>query len=399
MTVTDTTGTARRSIARRRVVAIGVAAASVLALSGCMKTQYDIALNPDDTASLSVVLAISDEFAESMDTDPQDMFDEYDLGSDAPEGASSEPYAEDGYTGMRYTVENAPLSAVSNEELTIERDGDEFVVSGSVDLTDEEGMDTTDTSDPMTQMFLDTFVMEYSVTFPGAVSDHNGTLDGTTVTWTPPYGEVTELSARGSAIAGGEASPTEEATAEPTDEVTAEPAEEVTAEPIDAGDDATSSGSGFPWWILIVAAVVLAAAVTGIVLLARRGGSGTAGPTTSLPPAGAAPEGQWQAAPAPGYAPPPPPPGAQPMAPPPPPVAEQPTAVLPTPVAEQPTIEVPTSGAEQPTAEVPAPPPPPPAQPPAAEPTAAEPTAPPAPAAPETPETPPPADPEEPPRP
>ena len=38
--------------------------------------------------------------------------------------------------------------------------------------------DTTDTTDPMTQAMLDTFIVEISVTFPGEVSEHNGELDG-----------------------------------------------------------------------------------------------------------------------------------------------------------------------------------------------------------------------------
>ncbi len=345
MTLLDTPRThlTDRRTRRRRAAAVGLAAAGVLALSGCMKTQYDITLNEDDTASMSVILAISDEFAEAMDTDPQEMWDDAEMDSDAPEGADAEPYAEDGYTGTRYTLESAPLADVSTEDLTITREGDEYVVTGEVDLTDEEGVDSGETDDPMTQLFLDSFVMQYSVTFPGAVSDHNGELSGTTVTWTPAYGEVTEFSARGSAVAGGAVAepseeatdeatdePTEEATDEATDEATEEATDEATPELISAEDTATS-GSGFPWWILIVAVVVLGAAITGIVLLARR--SKGAGPTTSLAPAGVAAGGAWQGdqqgqypgqapqgyAPPPqqGYAPPPqgyqaPPPGYQP---------------------------------------------------------------------------------------
>ena len=45
--------------------------------------------------------------------------------------------------------------------------------------------------------------MTIAVTFPGEVTEQNGDLDGTTVTWTPVFGQATELHAVGSAIDAG----------------------------------------------------------------------------------------------------------------------------------------------------------------------------------------------------
>jgi len=53
------------------------------------------------------------------------------------------------------------------------------------------------------QPLLEQFDMSISVTFPGAVIEHDGTLDGNTVTWTPAFGEITTLHAVGSAVDGG----------------------------------------------------------------------------------------------------------------------------------------------------------------------------------------------------
>jgi hypothetical protein len=50
---------------------------------------------------------------------------------------------------------------------------------------------------------LEQFDVSISVTLPGAVSEHDGTLEGNTVTWTPAFGEITTLHAVGSAVGGG----------------------------------------------------------------------------------------------------------------------------------------------------------------------------------------------------
>lgn len=338
----------RRTVRWVRGFAVVVAAA--LTLTGCMKIQSDLTLNPDNTGSMSMIMAISDEFADQMGTDPQDMWDSMsgDLASDAPEGADQQPYAEDGYTGVKYTLAQAPIDQLSTQDMTIERVGDTYVFTGTMDFTDET-TGTTDTTDPMTQTMMDTFIVEISVTFPGAVSEHNGELDGNTVTWSPKLGEVAEMSATGSAIAGGGAP---EPTAEPSDEAkatdepaaVAQPTGQATAD-VTASDEGSAS-SGFPWWLLGVVAAVLVAAVVGIVLLANRGrkqpspaaafAGGPEGrpqwqgqPTQQMPPAPQTPPPpQWQ-----GQAPPPPPA---------PPAQGQPTEQIPP--------QEPPAGGQKPTA-------------------------------------------------
>jgi hypothetical protein len=46
--------------------------------------------------------------------------------------------------------------------------------------------------------------LRIAITFPGPVSQQSGgTISGNTVTWTPAFGEKTEIQATGSAIASG----------------------------------------------------------------------------------------------------------------------------------------------------------------------------------------------------
>jgi hypothetical protein len=287
--------TPRRTVRWARGFA--VVAAAALTLTGCMKIQTDLTLNPDNTGSMAMIMAISDEFADSMGMDPQDMWDSMsgEMATDAPEGANQEPYAEDGYTGVKYTLAEAPIEQLSTPAMTIERVGDNYVFTGTMDLTDE-STDTTDTSDPMTQAMLDTFIVQVSVTFPGAVGETNGEVDGNTVTWTPTLGEVAEMNATGSAIAGAATEPTAEPSETPTDEpadATAEPTDEATAD-VTASDDGAAS-SGFPWWLLGVVGAVLVAAVVGIVLLANRGRKEPSPATAyAAPPQG---QPQWQGQP------------------------------------------------------------------------------------------------------
>ncbi|GIJ00098.1 hypothetical protein CLV28_0900 [Sediminihabitans luteus] len=219
--------------AHRRALLATLAAACALLLSGCMRMHVDYTLHEDDTASGSLVIAFSDEVADALGTTPEELADQSGAGvdtDDLPEGATSEPYAEDGYTGTKVTFEDTPIDEVSEgsgaDDLSVTREGDEYVVSGEMDLTDDSG---TAVPDGM----LDSLDVRVSITFPGEVTEHTGELEGdNTVVWTPAYGEVTEISARGSAVEGG-----------------------------------SGLGTG---WIIAIAVIVLAAIVALAVWLVRR---------------------------------------------------------------------------------------------------------------------------------
>lgn len=228
----------------------------------------DLTLNEDDTADGSIVMAISDETAEALGQDPQALWDQMgsEMESDLPPGATQEPYAEDGYTGTRLTYTDQPISSMSagpTDDLSITREGDEFVVSGSMDLSDEEmGMDGTDPeSDEMTRQMMEGFDVSISITFPGEVAETNGEVDGTTVTWTPVVGEVTEISARGSAVGGGAAAAPGDGSTDGSDDGTTDDGTTDSSADSDADSDA-----GFPWWILGLVGGLLLLAIIGLVL-------------------------------------------------------------------------------------------------------------------------------------
>lgn len=183
---------------RKHVKALALGGIVALVLSGCMKLDMNLELQSDDTIDGSMIIAVSRQLAELSGTDPaelaEQMRDEALSGDEMPEGSEVEVYEDDEFVGSEVTFEGADLDTFAEDDsLRITRDGDDFVVAGEMDLSDSgmEGLDLTSSVD-----------IRVAITFPGAVADHNGELDGRTVTWVAEPGEVTTFSARGAAEAG-----------------------------------------------------------------------------------------------------------------------------------------------------------------------------------------------------
>jgi len=183
-----------------RILAVG---ALVLALAGCVRFQADLTLNTDNTVDGSIVVAVvvaeeTEEARTTALTQAGDIESQL-LGSlrDAA-GVSTSEYEEDGYLGSRITFDDVALDAFSGqkpESLKFTRDGDEYLFTGVLDFSaqsipDDEGED-------------DGTNLTVSVTFPGEVSEHNGELAGTTVTWSTPIDQRLEMSARGASAPAG----------------------------------------------------------------------------------------------------------------------------------------------------------------------------------------------------
>jgi hypothetical protein len=192
-------------MARTAARLMGIVALAVL-LSGCLKATQELTLNPDDTVDGTAVFAVNKSFLDMAGVSADEFMDQITQGEGPlPQGVEFEtaPYEDDEFIGSEYTFEGAPLSAFNDPgggDLAITREGDAFVVSGTLDATSEE-LDPTTT--PGAEQILESFDVRISVTFPGEIESANGEIDGNTVTWTPALGETTELSARGSAIASG----------------------------------------------------------------------------------------------------------------------------------------------------------------------------------------------------
>ncbi len=187
---------------RKLLKTLGLTAALVLALTGCMKMDMNLELQSDDTVNGSVVFGVSHALVELSGEDPDTIVEQMQgelLGADGELGeVTTEAFSDDDFVGTTTHFKGAALDAFSSGEedaLSIVRDGDDFVVTGAMDLAGEE-------TEQLGAM-MSGFDINIAITFPGEVTDHNGELDGRTVVWTPKIGERLDISARGAATEGG----------------------------------------------------------------------------------------------------------------------------------------------------------------------------------------------------
>lgn len=160
------------------------AVVGLLLLSGCVRIDGDLtvhgtASDEPDTISGTVVVAVSDEWAITHGEDPTNLADAIteELAAAPDGGVTGEPYFADGYTGVTLTLEEVPIERIgasTDGALSVTREGDTYVVRGDLSiLNPEEDDDAADVP----------WVARLSVTLPEGVSEHNGDLEGSTVTW------------------------------------------------------------------------------------------------------------------------------------------------------------------------------------------------------------------------
>jgi hypothetical protein len=184
-----------------RLLAVGVL---VLALAGCVRFQADLTLSPQNTVDGSIVVAVAlqDDSEDSRDaalTAAQQIEDEL-LGSlrDAS-GVTTREYEEDDYLGSLIELDDVPLEAFSGQgedSFKIVRDGDEYVFTGALDFSGESVPTENDDEAADDNLTI-------SITFPGPVSEHNGELTGSTVSWSTTVDQRLDMSARGAATPPG----------------------------------------------------------------------------------------------------------------------------------------------------------------------------------------------------
>lgn len=184
-----------------------------------MKVSAELTLKPNNTVDGTMILAMNKSLAQLTGQDPKALADDLNKqilnGDTSPKSARTEAYSDDTFVGTKITFLDEPITTFNGssaspsasptggtstaDDLKIVRDGDDFVVSGSFDATSTgAGLDTsTDLS-----AFTNGAQLLVAITFPGEVKQHNGTLKGRTVTWTPKLGERVSMNARGSALGG-----------------------------------------------------------------------------------------------------------------------------------------------------------------------------------------------------
>lgn len=179
---------------RRALVAVA-ALGLLFATSGCLRLDLGLEVRPDDTVGGEFTAAWSDEFVkeaseEGLDQAQLDAF--LDALLDGVPGTQRTPYAEDGYTGATATFTDRPIADFA------EFGGDEWgylrLAHDDREYTLESHWDLRAAGFLNPEAFEDAEIL-LSVDFPARVTEHNGTLDGRTVTWTMTPGEEYDLNA------------------------------------------------------------------------------------------------------------------------------------------------------------------------------------------------------------
>lgn len=174
-------------MSRTRITGALIAVAAILLLSGCVRFQANLTVTPENTLNGDIVVATAVGNGGNAQEEANDraLDIEKKLLPDLSEadGVTRSTYVEDGYAGSRFTLNGTPLDAINSDSdsgsLTLTRDGDTFVFDGDINFTpdgEEDPQEEADESD-----------IEVSISFPGTVTENNGTLDGTRVFWNTSY--------------------------------------------------------------------------------------------------------------------------------------------------------------------------------------------------------------------
>jgi hypothetical protein len=202
------------SRSRRALARIGAFAVLAVLLSACIKLDMNLTVNSDDTVDGTIIFALNKQLIELSGQSADDLLgDSGPIPTDA-EGVSTKPYEDDEFQGQEVSLDGVPLAQFNEENndedsLRIQHQGDNYVVSGALDLSSTGASGATGVSGfPGADEIFESAQMKLAITFPGPVSESNGTIDGNTVTWVPKVGERLELHAVASASGGGDSNTT-----------------------------------------------------------------------------------------------------------------------------------------------------------------------------------------------
>ena len=192
---------------RATVRTVALSALAML-MTGCIKVDLNMQLHGDNTVGGTMVFAVSRDLLALTGSSADDLLGQITASAGPlPSGVGFQesPYADDTFEGKTYTFQDVPIDAFSQgttagETISIKRVGDTFQVNGEIDLTPP----VTGPLQPGAAQLAKDMELRIAITFPGPVSQQSGgTVSGNTVTWTPAFGEKTEIQATGSAIGSG----------------------------------------------------------------------------------------------------------------------------------------------------------------------------------------------------
>ncbi|MGE0881449.1 MAG: hypothetical protein AB7L13_10540 [Acidimicrobiia bacterium] len=172
-------------------------------LTGCMQLEANLSVATDGRVSGNTVVALSNRLLDQSGQRTQVVGGLFDAASTPliPAGATRlvDRYESNGYSGVRvtftnYPVDSLPLASVggASNSAKLTREDDKFRFEAVIDLGSASGV--------VDARQIDDARLSVRITFPGIVTEANGSIDGRTVTYTPKVGEVNRFTA----LAGAE---------------------------------------------------------------------------------------------------------------------------------------------------------------------------------------------------
>jgi hypothetical protein len=174
-------------------------AALNVVLTGCLRIDVDLNIPESESIDGEIVLAVSEELAQVTGQSRDELIAQFETNvmRNAPEGVTKESYRDGELEGTRLTLDAVPVAAFNpaDETLSIVHEGDHYIVNGKFDLAALTG-ELSETEQQALEGVADAMDVRVAITFPGRVLDHNGELDGQTVSWVPTGVEAIEIHAR-----------------------------------------------------------------------------------------------------------------------------------------------------------------------------------------------------------
>lgn len=172
----------------RKLALYGLLLLMTLIFTGCIKTDYHVRLNKDDSVDVVVTIGLDQSIVDSKTLEGDEimrgMFD-----SLADQGFTISDYVEENFVGVRGTKHLASYTDLIDTDgrvIGITRDDSLFFhryhIQGAFDLSTEDAYSEL-AEDSLTKFFYDTFDLQFRLTAPGMATDHNATssIDGALV--------------------------------------------------------------------------------------------------------------------------------------------------------------------------------------------------------------------------
>ena len=178
----------------RIFAALTAALLVTLATTGCMKINMNLNVAANDTVSGSAVLGFSKEAVDALKQYGGDTskLDSKGLFASKP-GVTVKAFDDGKFVGTQYEFKNVPLknfaAASDSTSLSVVRDGDNLIVSGSLDSSGGDSTLSDAKTNPITEAFFKDSELKVVVTLPGEIKSTNGVQDGNTITWSGQIGD------------------------------------------------------------------------------------------------------------------------------------------------------------------------------------------------------------------